>query len=156
MLTRATLLTGASVALLVACASATKGRRCTPIDPELYLDYGGLYDECTVDRPARVVFRPTIEINYRPPQNVICSFADLRGIVDTTGRLIAETVQVGRTNDGQYVELVLAKINQFRFSPGRTKDGRAVHQIARFESRTQVRLPVSIPGETSRASTAAC
>ena len=145
---------GALVAV-AACASAAKGSRCAPIDPELYLHYGGLYDECTVDRPARVLFRPKIDVNYLPPQNVICSFADLKGIVDTTGKLIAETVEVARTNDGQYVELVLAKINQFRFLPGRTKDGRAVHQIARFDSRTQVRF-LSTQAEGTRPSTTAC
>ena len=151
---RAFLVMGCLVA--AACASATRGSRCAPIDPELYLDYGGLYDECTVDRAARLVFRPTLEVNHRPPQNVVCAFAEFRVIVDTTGKAIPETIQVGRTNDAQYVELVLANLGQFRFAPGRMKDGRAVHQITRFESRTQVRLPVSIQGQTTRTSSAAC
>ena len=122
----------------------------------MYLEYGGLYDECTVDRAARVVFRPKIEVNYTPPVNVICAIAELRGVVDTTGKVIPETVEVRLTNDGQYAELVMSQLNQFRFSPGRSKDGRAVHQITRFDSRTQVRFPVSIQGQTTRQSSSGC
>ena len=146
----------ASSLALAACASATRGSRCAPIDPEMYLEYGGLYDECTVDRAARVVFRPRIEVNYTPPVNVICAIVELRGIVDTSGKVIPETVEIRLTNDGQYAELVMSKLNQFRFSPGRAKNGRAVHQITRFDSKTQVRFPVSIQGQATRQSSVSC
>jgi len=138
-----------TLALLAACASTSQSRRCAPIDPELYLDYGGLYDECTVEQRARVSSQPRIEYPYQAPNNLVCLFAEIRVIVDTTGRPIPETVQVTRANDERYVEIVLNSLSQLRFVPGRVK-GRAVHQYARWETRTAVRLPVS----TSRNPTA--
>lgn len=128
----------AFVLVLAACASGGRTSRCAPIDPELYLDYGGLYDECTVEQRARVASRPRIEYPYRAPSNVVCLFAELKFIVDPMGRPIAETVQVTRANDQRYVDIVLNVLPQLRFTPGKVK-GRAVHQYARWEARTAVR-----------------
>lgn len=135
-----------------ACASAARASRCAPIDPEAYLDYGGLYDECTVEQRARLSFAPRIDYPYQPPRGVTCVFAELRLIVDTAGRPLPETVQVAQANDERYVELMMSYLPQVRFSPGRVKD-RPVHQIARWESRTAVRQPVTRPTMASRADT---
>ena len=124
--------------LLAACASMGRSKRCAPIDPESFLDYGGLYDECTVGQRARLIFAPRIEYPYQPPRGLRCVSAELRVVVDTLGRPLPETVQVAQANDARYVELMVNHLPQVRFSPGRV-DGRAVHQIARWESRTAVR-----------------
>lgn len=139
----------AILAFAAGCAGATRGMRCAPVDPELFADYGGLYDECTVEQRARVASQPRIDYPYQAPNNVSCLFAELRVIVDTTGRPIPETAQVTRANDQRYVEVVLNSLSQLRFSPGRVK-GRAVHQYARWEARTTVRMF----GSTSRNPTA--
>lgn len=138
--------------LLAGCASASRGQQCPPIDPEAYLDYGGLYDECTVEQRARLSFAPRIDYPYQPPRGVTCVFAELRLIVDTAGRPLPETVEVAQANDGRYVELMMTYLPQVRFSPGRVR-GRPVHQIARWESRTAVRQPVARPTTASRADT---
>ena len=135
-----------------ACASAARAPRCAPIDPEAYLDYGGLYDECTVEQRARLSFAPRIEYPYQPPRGVTCVFAELKMIVDTAGRPLPETVQVAQGNDERYVELMMTYLPQVRFSPGRIK-GRAVHQIARWESRTAVRQSVTRATTAPRADT---
>ena len=118
-----------------ACASASRGTRCAPIDPELYLDYGGLYDECTVEQRARMTGTPRLEYPYTPPQNVACLVGVLRFIVDTLGRPIPESVEIVGGNDQHYVEVMLNYLPQVRYSPGRVHK-RAVHQIVRWESRT--------------------
>lgn len=125
------------LALLAACASAAKGSRCPPVDPESYVDYGGLYDECTVEQRARISFQPRLEYPYQAPRNVNCLVGELRFIVDTLGKPLAETVEVTRANDERYIEIMVGALQQLRFTPGRVK-GRAVHQIARWESRTAV------------------
>jgi hypothetical protein len=138
----------ASIALLVACTSAPRGSRCAPIDPELYADFGGLYDECTVEQRARMIGTPVINYPYTAPRNVVCVIGVLRFVVDTTGRPIPKTVEVAGGNDQRYVELMIDHLPQVRFAPGRIK-GRAVHQIARWESRKSMRLPVSVDGRAS-------
>jgi hypothetical protein len=124
----------ASVLLLVACAS-TRGSRCAPIDPELFLEFGGLYDECTVDQRARMTGTPRIDYPGAPPRGVNCLIGVLRFVVDTTGRVLPQTVQVAAANDQRYIEVMVNYLPQLRFAPGKVK-GRAVHQIARWESRT--------------------
>jgi hypothetical protein len=132
----------------VACASAAKGKRCAPIDPELYLDYGGLYDECSVEQRAHLSFAPRIDYQYSAPPNVYCLYGSLRFIIDTLGKPLPQTVEVTAANDERYIELMVNYLPQVRFTPGRVKK-RPVHQIVRWESRTAVRLPVS----TSRTAT---
>lgn len=122
---------------LAACASAAKGNRCPPIDPELFEEYGGMYDECTVDVRARVLFGPRIDYPYQVPNNITCVFAEIKVVVDTTGKPILQTAYVSRANDQRYVELAMAAMPQLRFAPGKVK-GRAVHQISRWETRTAV------------------
>jgi hypothetical protein len=145
-LLRSASILGAAV-LVVACAS-TRGSRCAPIDPELYADFGGLYDECTVEQRARMIGTPVINYPYTAPRNVVCVIGVLRFVVDTTGRPIPKTVEVAGGNDQRYVELMIDHLPQVRFAPGRIK-GRAVHQIARWESRKSMRLPVSVDGRAS-------
>lgn len=130
--------------LLIACAS-TRGARCVPIDPELFEEFGGLYDECTVEQRARLVGTPIIDYPYAAPRNVSCVIGVLRFVVDTNGKAVPRTVEVAGGNDERYVELMVQHLPQVRFSPGKVK-GRAVHQIARWESRKTVRLPVSVDG----------
>ena len=131
-----------------ACASAGKNRRCVPIDPELYLDYGGLYDECTVETRARLSFTPRIDYPYAPPLNVYCLYGTLRFIVDTAGNPLGQTVQVVAGNDERYVDQMVSYLPQIRFAPGRVK-GRPVHQIVSWESR----MPVRQTTTTSRTAT---
>ena len=137
-----------TVLALAACASATRGGRCAPIDPDLYADFGGLYDECTVDQRARLIGTPVIDYPYSAPRNIVCAIGVLRFVVDTNGKAIARTVEVAGGNDQRYVELMIDHLPQVRFAPGRIK-GRAVHQIARWESRKSLRLPVSVDGRAS-------
>jgi hypothetical protein len=132
-----------------ACASASRSSRCAPIDPELYEDYGGLYDECTVEQRARLTSQPRVDYPYQPPRNVYCLIGELRFVVDTFGRALPQTVEVVRANDERYIEVMVNALPQLRFTPGRVKR-RAVNQIARWESHTVVGLPVS----TSRNPTA--
>lgn len=133
--------------VLAACASASKSRRCAPIDPELYLDYGGLYDECTAEKRASLTFTPRLDYPYQVQPNVYCLYGSLRFIVDTIGKPIGQTVEVVSGNDQRYVEIMVNYLPQLRFSPAQVK-GRAVHQIARWESRMPVR-----PLTTSRTAT---
>jgi hypothetical protein len=146
MLTRLAL--AAAIAALAACASMAKGNRCAPIDPELSADYGGLYDECTVDQSARIIGTPVIDYPYTAPRNVVCVIGVLRFVVDTTGKPIPRTVEVAAGNDQRYVELMISHLPQLRFAPGRIK-GRAVHQLSRWESRKSLRVPTSVTGRTS-------
>ena len=141
------LLVAIVVASSAACAS-TRGTRCAPIDPELSMDYGGLYDECTVDQRARMIGTPVINYPYNAPRNVVCLVGVLRFVVDTTGKPISKTVEVAAGNDERWVELMISHLPQVRFAPGRIK-GRAVHQLARWESRKSMRLPVSVSGRPS-------
>ena len=120
-----------------ACASAGKGVRCAPIDPELYMDYGGLYDECTVQQRARMSNTPRIEYPYTPPRNLVCLIGTLRFVVDTLGKPIPQSVEVAAANDERYVEAMLNYLPQLRYAPGRVNN-RPVHQIVRWESRTPV------------------
>ena len=133
------------LAVVGACAT-TRGSRCAPIDPELFEEFGGLFDECTVEQRARMTGTPRLEYPYAAPRNVSCLVGVLRFVVDTTGRVLPQTVQVAAANDERYVEAMVNYLPQLRFAPGRVK-GRAVHQIARWESRTPVRLT----GATARA-----
>lgn len=115
----------------------TKGSRCVPIDPELSADYGGLYDECTVDQRARLATAPHIQYPGAAPANLRCVYGVLRFIVDTMGKPVAESVEVLAGNDQRYVELMLNGLPQVRFAPGMVRK-RPVYQIARWESRTAV------------------
>jgi hypothetical protein len=134
--------------LIAACASAGTNRRCVPIDPDLYLDYGGLYDECTVERRAHLSFTPRLEYPFAPPLNVYCLYGTLRFIVDTLGNPIGETVQVVAGNDERYVGQMVNYLPQVRYAPGQVK-GRPVHQIVTWESR----MPVRQTTTTSRTAT---
>ncbi len=138
---------------LAACASARKATRCAPIDPELYLDYGGLYDECTVEKRAHLSFAPRIQYPGAAPMNVACVYGTLRFIVDTLGKPIGQSVEVIAGNDQRYVEAMLGSLAQVRFAPGRVKN-RPVHQIVRWESRTPVSQLSSI--RTTATSTISC
>lgn len=146
-----------TIALLVfvtACASASKGRRCAPIDPELYVDYGGLYDECTAEKRAHLAFAPRIDYPYAAPQNVYCLYGTLRFIVDTLGKPIGQTVEAVAGNDQRYIELMVNYLPQVRFAPAEVKK-RKVHQIARWESRTAVRQS-STTSRTATTRTTTC
>lgn len=142
------------VLVLAACASASRSQRCAPIDPELFADYGGLYDECTVEQRARLTFAPRIDYPYAAPRNVTCLIGTLKFVVDTLGHVLPETAQVAAGNDQRYVELMLNYLPQLRFAPGKVK-GRSVHQVSRWESRTAARLPVSM-GRVDPAQRASC
>ena len=126
----------ASVILLVSCASA-RGSRCPPIDPELFEEFGGLYDECTVEQRARMTGTPRLDYPGAAPRGVTCLIGVLRFVVDTSGKVLPRTVQVSAANDERYVEVMVSYLPQLRFAPGKVK-GRAVNQIARWESRTRV------------------
>lgn len=134
---------------LAACASAAKGKYCAPIDPELYLDYGGLYNECSVEQRAHLSFAPRIDYPYSAPRNVNCLYGSLRFIIDTLGKPLPQTVEVTAANDERYIELMVNYLPQVRFAPGRVKK-RPVHQIVRWESRTPVRQSMT----SSRTATA--
>lgn len=125
----------ATVASIAACASA-RGSRCPPIDPEMFEEFGGLYDECTVEQRARMNGTPRLDYPGAPPRGIACLIGVLRFVVDTTGRVLPQTVQVAAANDARYVEVMVSYLPQLRFTPGKVK-GRPVHQIARWESRTR-------------------
>jgi hypothetical protein len=153
VLVRAWLLV-ASAVVLVGCASAGKNRRCVPIDPDLYMDYGGLYDECTVETRARLSFTPRIDYPYAAPLNVYCLYGTLRFIVDTLGNPLGQTVQVLAGNDERYVEQMVSYLPQIRYAPGQVK-GRPVHQIVTWESRMPVRQTTT-PSRTATTRNASC
>ena len=142
----------ATIAGLVACASARKGSRCAPIDPELFEDYGGLYDECTVEQRARVTMQPRITYPYQAPNNITCVFAELKMVVDTFGKADPRTVMVTRANDERFVGLMVAALPQVRFAPGKVQ-GRKVHQIARWEARAPVQSMISTSRRQATSST---
>lgn len=127
----------------------TKGSRCVPIDPELSADYGGLYDECTVDQLARLASAPHIQYPGTVPANLSCLYGVLRFIVDTLGEPVAQSVEVVAGNDRRYVQLMLNGIPQVRFAPGMVKK-RPVHQIVRWESRTPVSQLASMRTTSTR------
>ena len=135
-----------ALAVIAGCASGGRGRHCPPIDPEWSEQFGGLYDECSVEQSARMTGTPRLEYPYVAPRNVMCLVGVLRFVVDTAGRVLPQTVQVAAANDERYVEVMVDYLPRLRFAPGRVK-GRPVHQIARWESRTPVRLS----GTTGRA-----
>ena len=139
--------------LLPACALARKGNNCAPIDPELSLDYGGLYNECTVDQRARLAFAPRIQYPGAVQTNAQCLYGVLRFIVDTTGKPIVQSVELVATNDLRYSELMLNGLPQVRFSPGKVKK-HPVHQVAHWESRTPVSQLMSM--RTTSTATTSC
>ena len=134
---------------VMACASAAKGKNCAPIDPELYLDYGGLFNDCSVEQPAHLSFAPRIDYPYSAPPNVYCLYGSLRFIIDTLGKPLPQTVEVTGANDERYIELMVNYLPQVRFAPGKVKK-RPVHQIVRWESRTPIRQSMT----SSRTATA--
>ena len=115
------------------------------------MDYGGLYDECTVDQRARLVSTPRIQYPGAAPPNVACVYGVLRFIVDTVGKPVSQSVEVIAGNDQRYVELMVNNLSQVRFSPGTVKK-RPVHQIVRWESRTPVSQLMSMRTASTRAS----
>lgn len=145
-----------SVLVLCGCVSSrTRNMRCAPIDPELYADYGGLYDECTVERRARLTYQPRLEYPYQPPRNVYCLIGELRFIIDTLGRPIQQTVEVTQANDERYIEIMVGALPQVRFAPGYVKD-HPVFQVVRWQSRTNVLQQSTTLRRNPSASNSSC
>src|SRR5262245_42083264 len=110
-------------ALVTACASSktTSGRRAacdlSPSDQAFVLGRP-VFRDCAVDRPARFVSYGSTRPDFRPASmRSECYSADLKFVVDSTGRPETSTAQIERSNDRSYAEAVLATIASWRYDP---------------------------------------
>lgn len=142
---------------LAACASG--GRRsaaCAPVPEDQWIGGSPVYRDCSVDRAARPIGEPPNLQYTKSGSAQSCFRATVRGVVDTTGKLILSTVKTVRTNDEGFLQALIQSLEARRYSPAE-RAGQRVPQIVEVDAAMQallrtVRMGTSPPATPRRPS----
>jgi hypothetical protein len=139
-----------------ACASSgsSSATDCLPTQTDsVYLSGGPVYRDCAVDRKARLL-ESSVHVNYQPTirqpaGSVQCYYAEIHLVADASGRPELETARLGRTNEPNWGQAVLASVQNWRFEPA-LKNGEPVRQIVLERRVTALAVTVVRAGEARR------
>ena len=101
-----------------------------------------VFRDCAVDQQARLS-ASSIRPDWTPPAPVraACYFVDLEFVVDTTGRVEANTARSIRSNDRAFADAWLVTLNQWKYTPAQ-RAGAKVRQIVTEHKSAQTAVVV--------------
>lgn len=118
--------------LAAACATTARGHRAScdlAASDSVFAGSRPVFRDCSVDRAARLLGTGNVRPDFRPPEmRTACYSADLKFVVDSTGKPEPSTAKLLRATNREFGEAVLATLWSWKYEPA-IRNGVPVRQI---------------------------